>query len=87
MVNPENNPLEAQLARIYGAALGVAILCLSVGLVLPPVLWAGMLILALVVPVAAGIVWRGADRETRISIALSCCGVIAAIVIGLLLRK
>jgi uncharacterized membrane protein len=81
------NQLEGQLARIYGAGLGVAILFFAVGLFLRPMLWAGMLCLALVVPVAAGLVWRSADRETRISIALSSLGVIAAIAIGLLLRK
>ena len=82
-----DNPLEGQLARIYGAGLGVAILFFSIGLFFRPALWAGMLCLALVVPVAAGLVWRGADRETRIAIALSSLGVIAAIAIGLLLRK
>jgi hypothetical protein len=85
-VNSENQ-LEGQLARIYGAGLGVAMLFFVVGLLFRPALWGGMLCLALVVPVAAGLVSRGTDRETRISIALSSLGVIAAIAIGLLLRK
>ncbi len=79
--------LEARLARGYGAGLSAAILCLLVGLLFRPVLWAGIGLLALVPPAGAFLAWRGANRETRVAILLSSLGVLAAIVIGLLLRK
>jgi predicted PurR-regulated permease PerM len=79
--------LEPRLARAFGAGLGVAMAFLALGLVFRPALWAGILTLALVPPVGAAMAWRGADRETRVSIVLSSLGVVAAIGIGLLLRR
>lgn len=83
----KQNPLEAQLARVYGAGLVVVIALLTLGLVWRPALWAGIAVLALVPPSGALLAWKDANRETRVAILLSSLGVIAAIGIGLLLRK
>ena len=83
----KQNPLEMQLARVFGTGLVVVIGLLTLGLVWRPALWAGIAALALVPPIGATLAWRDANRETRVSIVLSSLGVIAAIGIGLLLRK
>jgi hypothetical protein len=62
-------------------------LLLTVGLAFRTVLWAGILVLALVPFVGAVLAWRGADSSTRVSIVLSSLGVVGAVVIGLLLRR
>ena len=86
-LSPKQNPLEAQLARVFGTGLVVVIGLLTVGLVWRPALWAGIAVLALVPPVGAVLVWKDANKETRVAIALSSLGVVVAIGIGLLLRK
>ena len=83
----KQNPLEMQLARVFGTGLFVVIGLLTLGLVWRPALWAGIAVLALVPPIGATLAWQTANRETRVSILLSSLGVIAAIGIGLLLRK
>ena len=86
-LSPKTDPLEGQLARVYGAGLTVVIGLLAVGLIWRPVLWAGIAALAATPPIGAMLVWQSANRETRVAISLSSLGVIAAIGIGLLLRK
>lgn len=86
-LSPKQSPLETQLARVYGAGLGVVIGLLAIGFVWRPALWVGIAALALVPPIGAAMAWTDANRETRVSILLSSLGVIAAIGIGLLLRK
>ena len=86
-LTPKTNPLEAQLARVFGASLVVVIALLAVGLLWRPALWAGIAALAVTPPIGAILAWKDANRETRASILLSSLGVIAAIGIGLLLRK
>ena len=75
------------MARVFGAGLTVAIALLAIGLVWRPALWAGIAVLAITPPIGAALVWQTANRETRVAILLSSFGVIAAIGIGLLLRK
>lgn len=86
-LTPPRNPLEGQLARVFGAGLSAVIALLAVGLIWRPMLWAGIAVLAITPPIGAVMAWRSANRETRVAIALSSLGVIAAIAIGLLLRK
>ncbi len=86
-LTPPKNPLEEQLARVFGAGLTVVIALLALGLIWRPALWAGIAGLALVPPIGAILAWQSANRETRVSIALSSLGVVIAIGIGLLLRK
>ena len=86
-LTPPKNPLEEQLARVFGTGLVVVIALLALGLFWRPALWAGIAVLALVPPIGATLAWKDANRETRVSILLSSLGVIAAIGIGLLLRK
>lgn len=82
-----NALLEARLARVFGAGLVVVIALLGVGLIWRPALWAGIAALAFVPPIGAALAWKDASTETRGAIALSSIGVIAAIGIGLLLRR
>jgi hypothetical protein len=84
---PDRDPLEMQLARVFGAGLSLAILLLALGLLWRPALWAGIAALAVVPPIGAALAWRTASTETRVSIVVSSLGVVAAIVIGLLLRR
>jgi hypothetical protein len=79
--------LEPRLARVFGVGLGVAMLLLALGLVVRPALWAGMVALALVPPVGAALSWNSVDRGTRVAMVVSSLGVVAAIAIGLLLRR
>ena len=84
---PKQLPLEALLARVYGAGLVVAIVLLTSGLLWRPALWLGIAGLVLTPLIGAALVWKDANSETRGAILLSSLGVIAAIGIGLLLRK
>ena len=81
--------LEQQLARVFGLGLSAALLFLAIGIVVRPVLWLGIGVLMLVPLSGAVLVWRDktVTKDTRVNIALACAGVLAAVLIGLLLRR
>ena len=81
--------LEQQLARVFGLGLGAALLFLAIGIVLRPVLWLGIGVLMLVPLSGAVLVWqdKSVTATTRVNIALAFAGVLAAVLIGLLLRR
>ena len=81
--------LEQQLARVFGLGLSAALLFLAIGIVLRPVLWLGIGVLMLVPLSGAVFVWqdKSVTATTRVNIALAFAGVLAAVLIGLLLRR
>ena len=81
--------LEQQLARVFGLGLSAALLFLAIGIVLRPVLWLGIGVLMLVPLSGAVLVWqdKSVTATTRVNIALAFAGVLAAVLIGLLLRR
>ena len=81
--------LEQQLARVFGLGLSAALLFLAIGIVLRPVLWLGIGVLMLVPLSGAVLVWqdKSVTKDTRVNITLACAGVLAAVLIGLLLRR
>ncbi len=81
--------LEQQLARVFGLGLSAALLFLAIGIVLRPVLWLGIGVLMLVPLSGAVLVWqdKSVTKDTRVNIALAFAGVLAAVLIGLLLRR
>jgi hypothetical protein len=89
-VKKENTAtLEQQLARVFGLGLSAALLFLMIGIVLRPVLWLGIGVLMLVPLSGAVLVWRdqSVTTTTRVNISLAFSGVVAAVLIGLWLRR
>jgi hypothetical protein len=83
--------MEARLSRIYGLSLTGGLVFLAIGLFVHPVLWLGIGVLVLA-PLASAVMValeaRGQDKSTFISILLSGCGLILAVLVSLfLLRK
>lgn len=85
----ETQTLEQRLARVFGLGLSAALLFLAVGTVVPIVLWLGIAALMLVPLAGAVLVWQDSSSQTatKINIALALAGVLAAVAIGLLLRR
>jgi hypothetical protein len=83
--------MEARLARVYGLSLTGGLVFLAIGLIVQPLLWIGIGILVLAPLVSAIMVAleaRGQDPSTFVSILLSGCGLILAVLVSLfLLRK
>ncbi len=83
--------MEARLSRIYGLSLTGGLLFLAIGLFVHPVLWLGIGVLVLAPLTSAVMVAleaRAHDKSTFVSILLSACGLILAVLVSLfLLRK
>ncbi len=83
--------MEARLSRVYGLSLTGGLVFLAIGLIVHPVLWLGIGILVLAPLTSAVMVAleaREQDKSTFVSILLSGCGLILAVLVSLfLLRK
>ncbi len=83
--------METKLARVYGLSLTGGLVFLAIGLIVQPVLWLGIGILVLAPLVGAVMVAleaRAQDKSTFVSILLSGCGLVLAVLVSLfLLRK
>jgi hypothetical protein len=83
--------MEERLSRVYGLSLTGGLVFLAIGLFVHPVLWIGIGVLVLAPLVSAVMVAleaRGQDKSTFVSILLSGCGLILAVLVSLfLLRK
>jgi hypothetical protein len=83
--------VETRLARVYGLSLTGGLVFLAIGLIVQPLLWIGIGILVLAPLVSAVMVAleaREQDNSTFVSILLSTCGLILAVLVSLfLLRK
>ena len=83
--------MEQRLSRVYGLSLTGGLVFLAIGLIVHPVLWLGIGILVLAPLVSAVMVAleaKGQDNSTFVSILLSGCGLILAVLVSLvLLRK
>ena len=82
--------MEQRLSRVYGLSLTGGLVFLTIGLIVHPVLWLGIGILVLAPLVSAVMVAleaKGQDNSTFVSILLSGCGLILAVLISLLLLR
>ncbi|MFN3266267.1 MAG: hypothetical protein ACK41E_05440 [Deinococcales bacterium] len=81
--------LEQRLAGLFGHGLSFAFIFLFVGQLLRPMLWLGIAALLLAPWAGAVLVWREPEttQATRLSIVLAFLGVVAALILGLLLRR
>lgn len=82
--------MEARLARVYGLSLTGGLVFLAIGLIVQPVLWLGIGILVLAPLVSAVMVAleaRGQEGNTFVSILLSGCGLVLAVLVSLLLLQ
>jgi Na+/glutamate symporter len=84
-----NASLEKELARVFGIGLSGAIVFLALGVFIPAALWLGVVSLIACPLIGAALTWRDSSttNAVRWSIATATLGLLAAVIVGLLLRR